>query len=177
MVEGGRSGTAYASFLSNINKAESSLGLSFTNSQNEMLPIVDIIAKIEGKYGDLSKTADQAILQKAFGKNGQQMLSAMAGSLRSVASMTHAEAIVKEQLGPGGSLVVDGQTITLVNGYPSASSVLSLIEDSASFDSAPTQDGIIVTNGAADSRQCQVMYSNAKTNRSPVVLLTGNACQ
>jgi len=104
-------------------------------------------------------------------------LSAMAGSLRSVASMTHAEAIVKEQLGPGGSLVVDGQTITLVNGYPSASSVLSLIEDSASFDSAPTQDGIIVTNGAADSRQCQVMYSNAKTNRSPVVLLTGNACQ
>jgi len=81
MIEGSRSGTAYLSFLSNIGKAETTLGMKFTNSQGAVLPMVDIIAKLEAKFGDLSKAADQGKLQKAFGKRGQAVISAMAGSM------------------------------------------------------------------------------------------------
>jgi TP901 family phage tail tape measure protein len=81
MVEGGRSGNAYSSFLANISKAETTLGMKFTDSQNKALPMVDIITKLQGKFGDLSKAGDQQMLQKAFGKRGQQVLAAMAGSL------------------------------------------------------------------------------------------------
>lgn len=81
MVEGGRSGNAYSSFLANISKAEGVLGMKFTDSQNKALPMIDIITKLQGKFGDLSKAGDQQLLQKAFGKRGQQVLSAMAGSL------------------------------------------------------------------------------------------------
>ncbi len=81
MVEGGRSGNAYSSFLANISKAEGVLGMKFTDSQNKALPMVDIITKLQDKYGDLSKASDQLQLQKAFGKRGQQVLAAMAGSL------------------------------------------------------------------------------------------------
>jgi TP901 family phage tail tape measure protein len=81
MVQGGKSGTAYSAFLANISKAEGVLGMKFTDSQNKALPMVDIITKLEGKFGDLSKAGDQEMLQKAFGKSGQQVLAAMAGSL------------------------------------------------------------------------------------------------
>lgn len=81
MVEGGRSGNAYSSFLANISKAETTLGMKFTDSQNKALPMIDIITKLQGKFGDLSKAGDQQMLQKAFGKRGQQVLAAMAGSL------------------------------------------------------------------------------------------------
>ena len=81
MVQGSKSGTAYSAFLANISKAEGVLGMKFTNSQNQALPMVDIITKLQGKFGDLSKAADQEMLQKAFGKQGQQLVSAMAGSL------------------------------------------------------------------------------------------------
>jgi len=81
MVQGGRSGNAYSAFLANISKAEGVLGMKFTDTQNKALPMVDIITKLQGKFGDLSKAGDQEMLQKAFGKNGQQVLAAMAGSL------------------------------------------------------------------------------------------------
>ncbi len=81
MVQGGRSGNAYSAFLANISKAEGVLGMKFTDTQNKALPMVDIITKLQGKFGDLSKAGDQQMLQKAFGKNGQQVLAAMAGSL------------------------------------------------------------------------------------------------
>ena len=81
MVQGGKSGTAYSAFLANISKAEGVLGMKFTDSQNKALPMVDIITRLEGKFGDLSKAGDQEMLQKAFGKSGQQVLAAMAGSL------------------------------------------------------------------------------------------------
>ncbi len=81
MIEGSRSGTAYTAFLANINKAETTLGMKFTDTAGAALPMLEIIGKLEAKFGDLSKAADQRLMQKAFGKRGQQLLSAMAGSL------------------------------------------------------------------------------------------------
>ena len=66
VFEGGLAGTKYADFLSGAVKAQSKLGLSFLDSQGKMLPMIDILEKIKGKYGKLN-SENLYELQKAFG--------------------------------------------------------------------------------------------------------------
>ena len=66
VFEGGLAGTKYAAFLSGAVKAQSKLGLSFLDSQGKMLPMIDILEKIKGKYGELN-SENLYELQKAFG--------------------------------------------------------------------------------------------------------------
>ena len=65
VFEGGLAGTKYAAFLSGAVKAQSKLGLSFLDSQGKMLPMIDILEKIKGKYGELN-SENLYELQKAF---------------------------------------------------------------------------------------------------------------
>jgi len=61
--------TGYKSMLVGVGEAQKDLGLKFVDSSGKMLPITDILEKIEGKYGDLSKVADSDTLKKAFGSD------------------------------------------------------------------------------------------------------------
>lgn len=75
VFEGGLAGTKYAAFLSGAVKAQSKLGLSFLDSQGKMLPIIDILEKIKGKYGELN-SENLYELQKAFGtKEAAQVIN------------------------------------------------------------------------------------------------------
>ena len=75
MFEGGLAGTKYAAFLSGAVKAQSKLGLSFLDSQGKMLPMIDILEKIKGKYGELN-SENLYELQKAFGtKEAAQVIN------------------------------------------------------------------------------------------------------
>lgn len=65
---GSEAGTQYVSFLSGVGKAQKALGLQFTDSAGRMLPIVDILTKIKGKYGEIDTVAESDLLQKAFGR-------------------------------------------------------------------------------------------------------------
>ena len=66
-MSGSQAGTKYKAFLAGVGKAQKSLGLEFTNVQGEMLPMVDILNKIKGKYGDTLDVAEGDALAKAFG--------------------------------------------------------------------------------------------------------------
>ncbi len=66
-MSGSEAGTKYKAFLDGVGKAQAKLGLSFVDNQGQMLPIVDIMQKIQGKYGDLSTVADSDLLKSAFG--------------------------------------------------------------------------------------------------------------
>ncbi|MGW7679052.1 phage tail tape measure protein [Shewanella sp. S23-S33] len=67
-MQGGESATKYKAFLAGAGKAQKALGMSFVDSQGQMLPMVDILEKIQGKYGDLSKVqADIDKVTSAFG--------------------------------------------------------------------------------------------------------------
>ncbi|RZF94490.1 phage tail tape measure protein [Pseudoalteromonas sp. CO302Y] len=68
-MSGSEAGTKYKSFLAGVGKAQSALNLSFTDSQGAMLPIVDILNKIKGKYGETIDVAESDQLKKAFGSN------------------------------------------------------------------------------------------------------------
>ncbi|WP_375750951.1 phage tail tape measure protein [Vibrio sp. HN007] len=66
-MSGSEAGTKYRAFLSGVAKAQDKLGMSFTDSQGQMLPMLDILDKLKGQYGDTLDVAESAELEKAFG--------------------------------------------------------------------------------------------------------------
>jgi len=85
-MSGSMAGTKYRAFLDNVGKAQKVLGLSFVDAQDHMLPIVDILDRINGKFGDLGRVGTAGILKKAFGSDEAvalvQMLSMDVAGLR-----------------------------------------------------------------------------------------------
>ncbi|THA15648.1 phage tail tape measure protein [Rodentibacter pneumotropicus] len=75
VFEGGLAGTKYAAFLNGAVKAQKKLGLSFLDSRGKMLPMINILEKIKGKYGELN-SENLYELQKAFGtKEAAQVIN------------------------------------------------------------------------------------------------------
>nr|WP_320126296.1 phage tail tape measure protein [uncultured Shewanella sp.] len=74
-MQGAESATKYKSFLAGVGKAQKSLGMSFVDNKGQMLPIVDILEKIKGKYGDLSSVqSDIDKFDVAFGSRDARAL-------------------------------------------------------------------------------------------------------
>lgn len=68
-MSGSEAGTKYKAFLAGVGGAQKKLGLNFTNSDGSMQGITQILTKIRGKFGDLSKVADSDKLKAAFGSD------------------------------------------------------------------------------------------------------------
>jgi TP901 family phage tail tape measure protein len=68
-MSGGQAGTQYKAFLSGVAGAQDKLGMSFTNSQGDMLPMLDILDKLNGKFGDTLDVGEGDALKKAFGSD------------------------------------------------------------------------------------------------------------
>lgn len=66
-MQGSESATKYKAFLAGVGKAQSALNLQFADANGNMLPIVDILNKIKGKYGEVISVAEGDELAKAFG--------------------------------------------------------------------------------------------------------------
>ncbi|PMN68416.1 phage tail tape measure protein [Enterovibrio norvegicus] len=66
-MSGSEAGTKYRAFLAGAAKAQDSLNMSFTDSQGQLLPIVDILGKLKNQFGDTISVAESAELSKAFG--------------------------------------------------------------------------------------------------------------
>ncbi|MCP4824731.1 MAG: phage tail tape measure protein, partial [Shimia sp.] len=66
-MSGSEAGTKYRAFLAGASKAQAALNMQFTNAQGQMLPMVDILNQIKGRYGETISVAEAAELSKAFG--------------------------------------------------------------------------------------------------------------
>ncbi|MDX1300895.1 phage tail tape measure protein [Photobacterium sp.] len=66
-MSGSEAGTKYRAFLAGTAKAQEALNMQFTNAQGQMLPMVDILNQIKGRYGDTISVVESAELSKAFG--------------------------------------------------------------------------------------------------------------
>jgi TP901 family phage tail tape measure protein len=66
-MSGSEAGTKYKAFLSGVGKAQDTLALKFTDSQGKMLPMIEILNRIKGKFGDIDTVAKSDLLKKAFG--------------------------------------------------------------------------------------------------------------
>lgn len=66
-MSGSEAGTKYRAFLTGIAGAQEKLGLNFTDDSGKLLPVVDILNKIQGKFGQIDTVAKSDLMKKAFG--------------------------------------------------------------------------------------------------------------
>ncbi|MDP2392603.1 MAG: phage tail tape measure protein [Methylococcaceae bacterium] len=64
---GSEAGTLYKSFLNGVGNSQKDLGLNFTDMNGKLLPMVDILTKITGKFGSLENQATRDVITKALG--------------------------------------------------------------------------------------------------------------
>jgi MSHA pilin protein MshA len=103
--------------------------------------------------------------------NNQARLDAlkdMTVSIRSAANMAHGLWLAN---GNAGQITVDGANINIVNGYPDASGIATLIEDKTGFAVAVAGSTIKFTpEGARTGATCNVVYHQAPNADSPFTL-------
>lgn len=66
-MSGSEAGTKYNAFLRSAAKGGKELGLKFTDANNQLLSMPEILDKLRGKFGDTMDAAEKMQLQKAFG--------------------------------------------------------------------------------------------------------------
>ncbi len=64
---GSEAGTKYKAFLRSATKGGEALGLSFTDANNQLLSMPEIMDRLRGKFGETMDAAEKMELQKAFG--------------------------------------------------------------------------------------------------------------
>lgn len=68
-MSGSEAGTKYKAFLRGVGAAQEKLGLQFTDSAGRMLPVDQILSKLQGKFGEIDTVAESDLLKKAFGSD------------------------------------------------------------------------------------------------------------
>ncbi len=85
-------------------------------------------------------------------------ITALGGSLRSAAALAHAEYLA---LGTNPStILMDGQTVTLTNGYPDLAGLPLAMQDLTGFTPSTTATSITYSkDGATTPANCSVTYT------------------
>lgn len=88
---GGEAGTKFKSFLAGVGSAQKALGLKFTDSAGNMLPVLDILDKLKARYGDTLTVAGSDELKKAFGSDeAVSMIKLLMSNTRGLATSINA---------------------------------------------------------------------------------------
>ncbi|MFC3939164.1 phage tail tape measure protein [Pseudomonas gingeri NCPPB 3146 = LMG 5327] len=109
-MDGGEAGGLYKSFFENISGASQKLGMKFVDQQGKLLPMMDILDKLKGKFGDLSIEANGNKLRDAFGGEAARLISTLMADtdrlkngmdrLGSVRGLENAENMAKMMVDP-----------------------------------------------------------------------------
>jgi MSHA pilin protein MshA len=99
--------------------------------------------------------------------------SAMVGTLRSAAALAHAQYLVAGTA--PASVIMDGTTVALTNGYPDAAGIQAAIQDASGFTAAVVGTTLTYTKtGAATPATCIATYTaSAAANTAPVIETLG----
>lgn len=68
-MSGGEAGTKFKSFLAGVGGAQKALGMQFTDSAGNMLPVLTVLEKLKLRYGETLSVAEGDELKKAFGSD------------------------------------------------------------------------------------------------------------
>ncbi len=66
---GGEAGTKFKAFLAGVGNAQKTLGMQFTDSAGNMLPVLTVLEKLKARYGETMSVAEGDELKKAFGSD------------------------------------------------------------------------------------------------------------
>ena len=112
------------------------------------------------------------------------VLQGVAASIQSTSALIHAKALAANQTGatgtlPAGSVEGVTGTVALVNGYPDAASVNSLITLQPANNFITATAGTVQIAGASTPASCQVTYANATVAAGvvtpPTITVTGSS--
>lgn len=96
----------------------------------------------------------------------------LTGSLRSAAAMAHG--LWLAQSGPA-TIDLEGQTITMTNGYPDADDIANALSDTTGFTpTTATDTTTFVKTGATGT--CQVSYQDAAAGAAPFITPDTSSC-
>ncbi len=96
----------------------------------------------------------------------------LAGSVRSAYSLAHGLSLAQ---GTPATVSMEGQTIDMVNGYPSLSTIDDTLVDFTGWTFAPGT-GIFTKDGALTPANCSVDYDEAGAGGAPTVTVDITAC-
>ncbi|WP_235860951.1 phage tail tape measure protein [Pseudomonas proteolytica] len=109
-MDGGEAGGLYKSFFENVSGASEKLGMSFVDQQGKLLPMMNILDKLKGKFGDLSIEANGKQLRDAFGGEAARLITTLMGDtgrlkngmeqLGNVRGLENAERMAKNMVDP-----------------------------------------------------------------------------
>ncbi len=109
-MDGGEAGGLYKSFFENVSGASEKLGMSFVDQQGKLLPMMDILDKLQGKFGDLTIEANGKKLRDAFGGEAARLITTLMGDtgrlkngmeqLGNVRGLENAEGMAKAMVDP-----------------------------------------------------------------------------
>jgi MSHA pilin protein MshA len=141
--------------------------------------------------GILSAVALPRFINMGTDANTAKVQSIM-GAVRSASQVVRAAALVRNQTGASGSVVVDGVTISTVYGYPaalSASNGATGIVDAAGMDTSGNNNDnislsgggaaalVIAVSGAATPANCSVSYTApTASGNTPTIVDTTTGC-
>ncbi|WP_088829609.1 type II secretion system protein [Marinobacter sp. es.048] len=104
---------------------------------------------------------------------GEARLSSIQGALGSVRSanaIAHSQALASDVV--NGDITLEGETITMINGYPNASGIVSAAQLSDEFEVTPDpivdDAAVTVTLGT-----CSFSYTPAAANDAPTITPVG----
>ena len=125
-MEGGDAGGRYKAFFENIGAAAEKTGLKFTDAAGKTLPMMQILDKLQGKFGDLTSAAAGTKLTEAFGGEGAQVIAALAkdtdrlrsgiDELGKVRGMENAEKMAKAMVDPWQQFTAAVQALRIAFG-------------------------------------------------------------
>ncbi|WP_169725768.1 phage tail tape measure protein [Maridesulfovibrio bastinii] len=119
-------GKKFKAFLSSVQGAQKKLGMSFTDSNGKLLPMVQILEKIKGKFGDTFDPSELGVLKDSFGSEGSDVVKALIGNidglkdatgkLNAVTDMTQAKSMEMKNVDPYQRMLQGAKSIQIVLG-------------------------------------------------------------
>jgi MSHA pilin protein MshA len=166
-IGGRRTGTLAV----NLNFALSSFGVtSMIRTEQRGFTLIELVVVIVilGILAAFAVPRFMGLENKARAASVQ----AIAGSMESAESMAHG---VWEASGSPATILVNGSSITMTNGYPDYTSIQSLLQDTTGYTvTASSSPATFVPNGGGAT--CEATYANAAANGMPTITQVVSGC-
>ncbi len=100
-------------------------------------------------------------------------LDALRGSVRSAAAQAHSMSLFQDN---PATITMNGQTITMLNGFPDEASIDDALMDFTGFQYIPAAEAMFQKIGAPIPGTCKVTYADALVGAMPVITVDTTGC-
>ncbi len=100
-------------------------------------------------------------------------VEALGGSVRDATARARSQALAR---GSPATITMEGQTITMLNGYPDEASIDNTLQDYTGFQFINAVDARFRRQDASQPNTCMVTYADAVAGAPPVITVITTGC-